>query len=118
MNTTVGETKSEVEEHVGRAVAERSLMLRLRGRMTAATAPKLRKLIRQYARSPQPRLILDLQGVTLIDVTGIAALVEASTVIEDGAGGEMLLRLNPTVGRALKGSGTIAAFRLYDDRNA
>jgi len=87
--------------------------LRVAGALTAGTAPSLRALVRDAARDGRPRVMVDLQAVTALDAAGIAALLEARRVLEAQTGGTLLLRANALVCRALKETGTIAAFALW-----
>lgn len=89
--------------------------LRLWGPLTAATAQRVRNLIRGYARMGDIRLLVDLEAVPAIDASGIAALLDGLKVIERHEGGAMVLRVNKTVSRALKESGTISVFRFWND---
>jgi anti-sigma B factor antagonist len=86
--------------------------VRLAGPLTAVTAPALRARVREVARAGHTRLLIDLEAVTVVDAAGIAALLEARRVLEAQAGGTLVLRANPVVCRALKDTGTIAAFAL------
>ena len=51
------------------------------GELDAAHAPELRERIAAIAAAPGGRLMLDLSATTFIDSLGIAALVEASTLM-------------------------------------
>jgi anti-sigma B factor antagonist len=87
--------------------------VRLAGPLTAVTAPALRKRVGQVARDGHARLLIDLEAVTVVDAAGIAALLEARRVLEAQTGGTLVLRANAVVCRALKDTGTIAAFALW-----
>jgi anti-anti-sigma factor len=87
--------------------------LRLREPLTASTASAFRRVIRSYAETGEPRLLLDLEDVPAIDASGVAALLEGQRAIEGQPHGVLFLRLNPTVSSALKRSSTIAAFRVW-----
>jgi anti-anti-sigma factor len=84
--------------------------LRLWGALTAPAAPRIRALLRHAMASGKSRLVVDLKTVSVIDVSGIAALLDALRAADEG-GGSVLLEVNDTVVRALKASGTIEAFR-------
>jgi anti-anti-sigma factor len=86
--------------------------LRLRGPLTASTAPRLRRLLDAEASTPDHSLLIDLEGVSAVDVVGIAVLLGGQRALAERPAGGMLLRPNPTVTRALKQSGTIHAFQL------
>ena len=77
------------------------------------STPALRTRVREVTRDGHARLLIDLEAVTAIDAAGIAALLEARRVLEAQAGGTLVLRANPVVCRALKDTGTIAAFALW-----
>jgi len=86
--------------------------LRLAGPLTAVTAPDLRARIREAVAGGRTRLMIDLQGVTALDASGIAALLEARRVLEAQPSGTLVLCANAVVCRALKDTGTITAFAL------
>jgi anti-anti-sigma factor len=89
--------------------------LRHAGPLTALTAPSLRARVRQAVQDyGQARLLIDLRGVTAVDAAGIAALLEARRVLEAQTSGTLVLRANALVCRALKDTGTIAAFELWN----
>jgi anti-anti-sigma factor len=90
--------------------------VRLAGPLTALTAPALRTRLREAVRNGQARMLIDLESVTAVDAAGIAALLEARRVLEAQPGGTLVLRANPVVRRALKDTGTIAAFALWAGR--
>jgi anti-anti-sigma factor len=87
--------------------------LRVDGALTAATAPALRARVRDAAGHGHTRLELDLQAVTALDAAGLAALLDARRLLEARTGGTLVLRANGIVCRALKETGTIAAFALW-----
>jgi anti-sigma B factor antagonist len=90
------------------------LRLRLAGPLTAATAPTLRTRVRDAVSRGRARVVVDLQAVTGLDAAGIAALLDARRVIQAQDGGTLVLRANGVVCRALKETGTIAAFALWN----
>jgi anti-anti-sigma regulatory factor len=68
--------------------------------------------VRNAVRRGHARLVVDLEAVTGLDAAGIAALLDARRTLLAQAGGTLVLRVNALVCRALKDSGTIAAFAL------
>ena len=86
--------------------------VRLAGPLTAATASTLRARMREALASGHARVVLDLQAVTGLDAAGLAALLDARRMLLAQAGGTLVLRANGIVCRALKVTGTIAAFAL------
>jgi anti-anti-sigma factor len=87
--------------------------LRFAGPLTAVTAPALRAQVRTAVRDGQTRMLIDLDAVTALDAAGIAGLLEARRVLEAQPSGTLVLRANDVVCRALKDTGTIAAFALW-----
>lgn len=89
--------------------------VRLEGPITAAEAPQVRALLQESARVGDPRVLLvDLEGVTALDAAGVAALLAGRRAVGTQAEGLMVLRPNRIVRRALKESGTISAFQLWN----
>jgi len=88
------------------------VQLRLRGPLTASTAGRARQAIAGCAIAGD-QLLVDLEAVTAVDASGIAALLEGQRTIEATAAGRMFLRTSPIVTSALKRSGTITAFRFW-----
>lgn len=87
--------------------------LRLAGPLTAVTAPSFRSRLCEAVRDGQGHMVIDLHAVTAVDAAGVAALLEARRLIEAQTGGTLALRANDVVCRALKDTGTIAAFALW-----
>ena len=85
----------------------------LAGPLTAATAPALRAEVRAAIELGRTALLVDLDAVTGVDAVGVAALLEARRLLEAHTGGTLVLRANPIVCRALKETGTLAAFALW-----
>lgn len=89
--------------------------LRLAGPLTAATAPSLRARVCQAVHDyREARLLIDLQAVTAVDAAGVAALLEAQRILAAQTGGTLVLRANAVVCRALRDTGTIASFALWN----
>ncbi len=88
--------------------------LRFAGPLTAVTAPALRAQVRTAVRDGRTRMLIDLHAVTALDAAGIAGLLEARRVLEAQPSGTLVLRANDEVCRALKDTGTIAAFALWN----
>lgn len=107
-----------IEEREDREVTEASqaldglIRLRLTGPLTAATAPQFRARVRDAVEHGHARVVVDLQAVTGLDAAGLAALLDARRLFHAQAGGTLVLRANAIVCRALKETGTIAAFAL------
>jgi ABC-type transporter Mla MlaB component len=87
--------------------------LRLAGPRTAVTAPALRAQAGTAVGDGRARMLIDLHAVMALDAAGIAGLLEARRVLEAQPSGTLVLRANGVVCRALKDTGTIAAFALW-----
>jgi anti-anti-sigma factor len=107
-----------IEERENRQTAEAVQALegltrvRLAGPLTAATASALRARVRDAVEQGHTRVVVDLQAVTGLDAAGLAALLDARRTLHAQAGGTLVLRTNAIVCRALRETGTIAAFAL------
>lgn len=105
-------------EHVASPDAAQSLpglaRLRFAGPLTTVTAPALRAQVRAAVRDGRTRMLIDLHAVTALDAAGVAGLLEARRVLEAQPSGTLVLRTNGVVCRALKDTGTIAAFALWN----
>lgn len=86
---------------------------RFGGELTAATAGRLRDLFREAVERGDTKVILDLQAVTAMDACGVAALLYGQRAL-DAEGGRLMLRANRIVAWALKESGTIPAFEIWN----
>src|SRR5687768_13376083 len=86
--------------------------LRLAGLITAATSAGARQALRQSARRSDFRLLVDLQDVTALDASGVAALLEGRREIDGHAERVMLLRANRLVIRGLRQTRTLGVFDL------
>lgn len=87
--------------------------LRLAGPITAATSAETRDALRQSALRSDFKLLVDLEDVTALDASGVAALLDGRREIDGHAHGVMILRANGLVIRALKQTRTLGAFDLY-----
>lgn len=101
-----------------RGPGDRQESVRLWGALTAATAVEIRERIRRCARRKPARLLIDLESVRAIDAAGVATLLDAQRAMGIGDAGLVVLRVNATVRRALKESGTIEAFTFWNGREA
>lgn len=87
--------------------------LRLAGPITAATSAAARQALRESARRSNFKLLVDLQDVTALDASGVAALLDARREIRGYAHGVMVLRANGLVIRALKQTRTLGVFDFW-----
>ncbi len=99
------------EEEVRQVEAEQIYRLRLQGAITAGTSQRVRRRFQEHAEH-EAGLLVDLQGVTALDATGVAALLGAQRAVRRHEHGVLVLRPNRIVSEALKHSGTITAFQV------
>ncbi len=69
-------------------LGEGRAVMRLEGRLDLVSAAAFREAVRDAVASGTPRLVIDLAGVTVIDSSGIGALVGGLREARD-AGGEL-----------------------------
>lgn len=100
---------STSQTQVAGTLVEGLTHLRLAGPITAATSAGARQALRESARRSDFKLLVDLQDVTALDASGVAALLEGRREI-DGAQGVMVLRANGLVIRALRQTRTLGVF--------
>src|SRR5688572_10697191 len=98
------------QPQVAGALLEGITHMRLAGPITAATSAGARQALRESARRSDFKLLVDLQDVTSLDASGVAALLDDRREIDGHAQGVMLIRANGLVIRALKQTPTLGAF--------
>jgi anti-anti-sigma factor len=104
-------TRTNTTTPAGARTLDGVAYLRLTDSLTAVTAPSLRAPVRQAVQGDgERRLLIDLQAVTSVDAAGVAAVLGARGVLEAQPSGTLVLRANEMVCRALKDTGTFAAF--------
>jgi anti-sigma B factor antagonist len=86
--------------------------LALTGPMNAVTVPELQALLSE-AQATAPRVVLDLGGVTLLDSSGIAALLRARQEAGRSDHPLILANLSPACNRRLRVTGLIRVFPVY-----
>jgi anti-sigma B factor antagonist len=89
-------------------------VVRTFGELDLASAKALEKEIRSAFASDAEAVLLDLGEVSFIDSTGLAVLLAAATVSRSNGERLRLVRISPTVQRALEVSGLKDAFPLAD----
>jgi anti-sigma B factor antagonist len=92
------------------------IILDLKGRITAGDeAGAFRGAVEKAAATPEPRLILNLQGVDYIDSTGLGAMVMCSTRLSRAGGRAKLLNLNRRSMELLVMTKIDTIFEAFDD---
>ena len=71
------------------------------GELTHATAPDLRGILRRHFGKGRTALLLDMSGVTFMDTSGLATLIEARNNLEKQGGFVALCGLQPRIAEIL-----------------
>jgi anti-sigma B factor antagonist len=91
-------------------------ILELNGRITMGDeATKFRQIVQDLAKSPNPKLILDMEHVDYIDSTGLGAIVMSSTGFSRAGGVVKLLKLNRRNIELLVATKLTAIFEIFND---
>jgi anti-anti-sigma factor len=92
------------------------VLVRLNGRTTVDSSPDLRdRLLQVLAEEPSPRdVTVDLTGVTYIDASGIATLIEALKIARHRQMTFCLQGLGGSVLRLFEVTGVLALFEASD----
>src|SRR5512141_2878849 len=93
-------------------------IISLQGKITiGAGDSQLRALISQALSQGNNKILLDMQGVTTIDSSGIGELVGAYTTVTNRGGKLKLLHLPPKVTDLLQVTQLITVFELYENES-
>ena len=79
-------------EHMGTTV-----VLSVEGSVDIYSSPELRGELKVALEKKAPRIVVDLQGVTFVDSSGLATLIEALQKVHGYTGKLLLCSLSPTV---------------------
>jgi anti-sigma B factor antagonist len=92
------------------------VLVRLNGRTTVDSSPDLRdRLLQVLAEEPSPRVVtVDLTGVTYIDASGVATLIEALKIARHRQMTLCLQGLDGSVRRLFEVTGVLALFEASD----
>ena len=77
-------------------------LIRVEGEVDLYSSPELRKAILKAVPSAQGRLAIDLEGVTYIDSSGVATLVEGLRSAREHGTGFSLVAPSPAVMQVLE----------------
>jgi len=89
-------------------------VLALVGELNINTAPDLRDLLVKHVKAKQPRLILDLSGLSFMDTSGLATLIEAHLTSEKQAGMLVLFGLQAQILEVFEVTRVINLFSVFD----
>ena len=90
-------------------------LVRMSGELDAVTSPRLSEELDRLLADGRRRLVLDLEEVTLIDSSGLSALVRLLKQVRAQAGRLALAALQPSVRRVFDLTRLALSFDLYDD---
>ena len=92
------------------------VILDLRGRITMGEeVTDFRQAVQDLAREPNPKIILNMQGVDYIDSTGLGAVVMCSTAVRKAGGVTKLLNLNRRNIELLVATKLSVIFEVFDN---
>ena len=92
------------------------VILDLRGRITMGEeVTDFRQAVQDLAREPNPKIILNMQGVDYIDSTGLGAIVMCSTAVRKAGGVTKLLNLNRRNIELLVATKLSVIFEVFDN---
>jgi anti-sigma B factor antagonist len=87
-------------------------VVRVGGEIDMSNASRLRESLSSLAQGPQKMVVVDLEGVSFMDSTGLGALVSARERLSSGDTAMVLVANNSRVLRLLEISGLGSAFEL------
>ncbi|HUF16934.1 MAG TPA: STAS domain-containing protein [Thermoanaerobaculia bacterium] len=93
-------------------------IITLQGKITiGAGDSQLREVITDSLSNDKQNILLDMQGVTTLDSSGIGELVGAYTTVTNRGGKLKLLHLPPKVTDLLQVTQLITVFEVYEDES-
>jgi anti-sigma B factor antagonist len=102
--------KSEVRDRGNARIIE------LSGKITIGAGDvKIRELIEESLAAGRKNILLDLNGVSTIDSSGIGEMVACYTTVTKNGGHLKLLRLSPKINDILQVTQLITVFDVFDD---
>ncbi len=99
---------------IGRTVVRDGVVVTIRGDLDAATAPKLRDALEDLGdHVAGPNVVVDIEGVTFIDSSGVYVLVQAVKAMQALGGSLRLSGANPGAYKVLDVCGLTGVFDLH-----
>ena len=90
-------------------------IIKLEGKITIGSGDsQLREVIGNAMSNPNPKILLDMSGVTTIDSSGIGELVGSYTTVTNRGGKLKLLHLPAKLNELLHVTQLITVFEVYD----
>jgi len=94
------------------------LVLDIDGKMTIAAGSAAHDAILDALNRGEKKILLDLEGVTALDSSGVGELMASYTSARNRGAAVKLLRLAPKVGEVLKVTQLIGFFEIFEDTGA
>ena len=94
------------------------LVLDLDGKLTIAAGSVAHDEIARALADGETKILLDLEGVAVMDSSGVGELMAAYTSAKNKGAALKLLKLSPRVGEVLKVTQLIGFFETFDDEPA
>jgi anti-sigma B factor antagonist len=93
-------------------------IIKLEGKITIGSGDQqLREVIGNAMNAPNPKILLDMSGVTTIDSSGIGELVGCYTSVTNKGGKLKLLHLPPKINDVLTVTQLITVFDVYESES-
>lgn len=93
-------------------------VVRLAGALDAVASGEVRKQLSELVRDGAMRLVIDMEGVSRIDSTGLGALVTTLKASRDRGGELVLAALTPAVRTVVELTRLHRVFDIYDDADS
>ncbi len=93
-------------------------ILALEGEIDLHESPQIKEKLKPLLDAKQPRLLVDLSGVSYIDSSGLALFIEAMQRVQAYGGQFTLCGLRPSVRTIFEIARLDQVFRIFPDRAA
>lgn len=100
-------------EEIGKAV-----VLTVEGSVDIYSSPELRGELKVALEKKAPRIVVDMKGVTFVDSSGLATLIEALQRVHGYTGQLLLCNLSPTVLGVFQLANLDNIFKIRETRDA
>jgi anti-sigma B factor antagonist len=94
-------------------LAGEQAVIRLTGRLTMVSAPRLRQVVTETVGSGHTRVVLDLEGCEFVDSSGLGALVAGLKTARQAGGDLRIARVRPQVSTVLELTNLDRVLRSY-----
>lgn len=94
------------------------VVVSLTGEMDLDNVSQVRRCLDEAVATPEPRLVVDLSGLTFIDTTGLGVLVRMLASLRDRNGTMALVAQDGQVLRRLRRTNLAPLFPIYDTLSA